>query len=82
LFLQLRGPATFLNRKFLYDLTTAQHAKIFFCNMHNLFTMKTEKFQVRGSNSVCAEAFQLLRGRAPAQLRRDTCAVFCKIIDD
>jgi hypothetical protein len=30
--------------------------------------MKTEKFQLRGNNSVCAEAFQLLRGRAPAQL--------------
>jgi hypothetical protein len=31
--------------------------------------MKTEKFQLRGNNSVCAGAFQLLRGRAPAQLR-------------
>jgi hypothetical protein len=31
--------------------------------------MKTEKFKLRGKNSVCAGAFQLLRGRAPAQLR-------------
>jgi hypothetical protein len=31
--------------------------------------MKIEKFQLRGNNSLCAEAFQLLRGRAPAQLR-------------
>jgi hypothetical protein len=27
------------------------------------------KLQLRGNNSVCAGAFQLLRGRAPAQLR-------------
>jgi hypothetical protein len=32
--LQLRGPATALSRKFLRDLTTAQHFT-FFCNMHN-----------------------------------------------
>jgi hypothetical protein len=31
--------------------------------------MKIEKFQLRGNNSVCAGAFQLLRGRATAQLR-------------
>jgi hypothetical protein len=31
--------------------------------------MKTEKFQLRGNNSVCAGAFQLLRGRATAQFR-------------
>jgi hypothetical protein len=31
--------------------------------------MKTEKFQLRGNNSMCAEAFQLLRGRVSAQLR-------------
>jgi hypothetical protein len=31
--------------------------------------MKIEKFQLRGNNSVCAGAFQLLRGRAPSQLR-------------
>jgi ABC-type uncharacterized transport system permease subunit len=31
--------------------------------------MRIEKFQLRGNNSVCAEVFQLLRGRAPAQLR-------------
>jgi hypothetical protein len=31
--------------------------------------MKIEKFHMRGNNSVYAGAFQLLRGRAPAQLR-------------
>jgi hypothetical protein len=31
--------------------------------------MKIEKFELRGDNSVCAGAFQLLRGRAPAQFR-------------
>jgi hypothetical protein len=31
--------------------------------------MKAAKFQLRGKNSVCVGAFQLLRGRAPAQLR-------------
>jgi hypothetical protein len=31
--------------------------------------MKIEKFQLRGNNSVRAGEFQLLRGRAPAQLR-------------
>jgi hypothetical protein len=31
--------------------------------------MTTEQFQLRGNNSVCTGAFQLLRGRAPAQLR-------------
>jgi hypothetical protein len=31
--------------------------------------MKIEKFQRRGNNSVCAGAFRLLRGCAPAQLR-------------
>jgi hypothetical protein len=31
--------------------------------------MKFEKFQLRGNNSVYVEAFQLLRGRASAQLR-------------
>jgi hypothetical protein len=34
--------------------------------------MKIEKFQLRDNNSVCAGAFQLLRGHAPAQLRGDT----------
>jgi hypothetical protein len=33
--------------------------------------MRTEKFQLLGNNSVCAGTFQLLRGRAPAQLRRN-----------
>jgi hypothetical protein len=31
--------------------------------------MKFEIFQLRGKNFVCAGTFQLLRGRAPAQLR-------------
>jgi hypothetical protein len=31
--------------------------------------MKIEKFQLCGNSSVCAAALQLLRGRAPAQLR-------------
>jgi hypothetical protein len=31
--------------------------------------MKTEKFQLRGNNSMRAAAFQLLRGRTSAQLR-------------
>jgi hypothetical protein len=31
--------------------------------------MKIEKLQLRGNNSVCAVAFQLLRGRASAQFR-------------
>jgi hypothetical protein len=31
--------------------------------------MKIEEFQLRGNISLCAEAFQLLCGRAPAQLR-------------
>jgi hypothetical protein len=31
--------------------------------------MKIEKFQLRGNNSVCTGASQLLRGCAPAQLR-------------
>jgi hypothetical protein len=30
--------------------------------------MKIEKFHLRGNNSVCAGALQLLRGRTPAQL--------------
>jgi hypothetical protein len=31
--------------------------------------MKIGKFQLRGNNSKCAGAFQVLRRRAPAQLR-------------
>jgi hypothetical protein len=68
---QLRGLAIALSRKFSHDLTTAWHLQsIFFviCIIR-LFTMKTEKFQLRSNNSVCAGAFQLLRGRAPSQLR-------------
>jgi hypothetical protein len=30
--------------------------------------MKTEKIQLRDNNSLCAEVFQLLRSRAPAQI--------------
>jgi hypothetical protein len=72
-FLQLRGPATALSRISLHDLTTARHFKIFvfvICVIR-VFTMKIENFQLRGNNSVCAGAFHLLRGRAPAQLRGD-----------
>jgi hypothetical protein len=43
--------------------------KFFVIRIIRILTMKTEKFQRRGNNSVCAEAFQLLRGRPPAQLR-------------
>jgi hypothetical protein len=69
-FLQLHRPATALSRKFLHDLTTARHFKSFFiiCIIR-IFTMKIEKFQLRGNNSVCVGAFQLLRDRAPTQLR-------------
>jgi hypothetical protein len=71
LLLQPRRPAAAPSRKFLHDLTTARHFKKFFfviCIIR-IFTMKTEKFQLRGNNSVYAGAFQLLRGCAPAQLR-------------
>jgi hypothetical protein len=63
----LRGPATVLSRKFLHDLTTARHFRSFFvmCIIRK-FTTKIEKFQLRGNNSVCAGAFELLHGRAPA----------------
>jgi hypothetical protein len=38
--------------------------------MHNKnICNENEKFQLRGNNSVCAGAFQLLRGCTPAQLR-------------
>jgi hypothetical protein len=68
--LQLRGPATAVSRKYLHDLTTARNFKKFFViRIIRIFTMKTEKYQLRGNNSVCVEAFQLLRGRASAQLR-------------
>jgi hypothetical protein len=68
--LQLRGPATALSRKFLHDLPTARHFKHFsvIC-ITRILTMKIEKFQLRGNNSVCVVAFQLLCGLAPAQLR-------------
>jgi hypothetical protein len=70
IFLQLRGPASALSRKFLDDLMNARHFTIFFviCVIR-IFTMKIKTFQLRGNNSVCAVEFQLLRGRAPAQLR-------------
>jgi hypothetical protein len=79
-FLQLRGPATALSRKFLHDLTTGRHFKSFFfviCTVR-IFTMKTENFQLRGNNSVCAGPLQILRGRAPAQLRGNADAIFCQ----
>jgi hypothetical protein len=69
-FLQLRGPAAALSRKFLRDLTTARHfEKFFIICIIRIFTTEIEKFQLRGDNSMCAGAFQLLRGRALAQLR-------------
>jgi hypothetical protein len=70
IFPQLRGPATALSRNFLHDLTTARHFNSFFviCIIR-IFTTKIEKFQLRVNNSVCVGAFQLLRCRAPAQLR-------------
>jgi hypothetical protein len=73
IFSQLRGPAASLRRKFLHDLTTEQHFNSFFviCIII-IFTTKTEKFQLRVNNSICAGAFQLLRCRAPAQLRGNT----------
>jgi hypothetical protein len=40
--------------------------------------MKTETFQLHGNSSVCAGAFQLLYGRAPAQLRGNI--TYCKSI--
>jgi hypothetical protein len=47
-----------------------------------MFTMKIEKFQLRGNDSVCSGAFQLLRGRTSAQLRGniDNCVIICIII--
>jgi hypothetical protein len=66
-FLQLRGPAAAQSIKFLHDLTTARHFKSFLviCTIR-IFTMKNEQIHLRGNNSVCAGAFHLLRGRAPA----------------
>jgi hypothetical protein len=34
--------------------------------------MKNAKLQLRGNSSVCAGAFQLLRGRTPAHLKGNT----------
>jgi hypothetical protein len=69
-FLQLRKPAIALSRKFLPGLTTAGHFNEFFviCIIR-IFTKKIENLKLRGNNSVCAGPFQLLCGRAPAQLR-------------
>jgi hypothetical protein len=58
LFLQLRGP----------DDWAALYKFLVICIMRK-FTIKIEKFELRGNNSVWAGAFQLLRGRAPAQFR-------------
>ena len=63
-FLQLRGPAAALRGKCLHDLTTARHFKSFFVKCILLCTIKTEKFQLRGNNSVCAGGVQLLCGCA------------------
>jgi hypothetical protein len=63
--LQLCGPAAALSRKFLHDLTTAQHFKIFFViYIIRIFTMKIKNFQLHSNNSVCVGAFQLLHARA------------------
>jgi hypothetical protein len=69
MFLHLCGPATVLSRKFLLDLTTVRHFKIFLICIIRIFTTKIENFRLRSNNLVCAGAFQLLRSRAPAQLR-------------
>jgi hypothetical protein len=54
-FLQLRGPATALSRKFLHDLTISRHFKSFFCNMRNKkIPAALQKFSVRGNTSVTA----------------------------
>jgi hypothetical protein len=61
LFLQLRGPAAALSRKFLRGLTTARHFKSFF-NIHNLniyneilkIPAAQQRFSMRGSISVTA----------------------------
>jgi hypothetical protein len=39
--------------------------------------MKIEQFKLRGNYSVCAGAFRLLHGLAPAQLRGN---IACKVI--
>jgi hypothetical protein len=82
IFLHLWGPATALNRKFVHDLTTARHFKNFFviCTIW-IFAMNIEKFQLRGNNSVCPGAFQLLWGRAPAQLRGNIDTIWCTKIN-
>jgi hypothetical protein len=38
--------------------------------------MKTEKFQLRSKKSVCMTAFQLLRSRAPVQLRGNIAVIY------
>ena len=37
---------------------------LFVIRIKRIFTTKTEKFHLHGNNSMCAGAFQLLRGRA------------------
>jgi hypothetical protein len=54
-FLQLHGPAAVLNRKFLHDLTTARHFKIF-CNMHN-----KNIYSENWKNSSCTATLQCAR---------------------
>jgi hypothetical protein len=51
-------------------LIASRFAQLFCERANNFFLICViRKFQLRGNNSVCAGAFQLLRGRAPAQLR-------------
>jgi hypothetical protein len=69
IFLQLCGPAAVLSRTFLHDLTAARRFKNFFVIHIRIFTIKIEKFQLRGNNLVTAGKFQLLHDRVPAQLR-------------
>jgi hypothetical protein len=49
--------------------TAWQFKGFFVIYIIRIFTTKIENFHLRGHNSVCAEAFQLLPGRAPAPLR-------------
>jgi hypothetical protein len=63
--------------KCLQDLTSARTLKVFVICIIRIFTIKIDKSQLRGNNSVCAGALQLMRGRAPAQLRRNIGLEYC-----
>jgi cell division septal protein FtsQ len=55
--------------------------KIFFViSIIRIFTMKIEKFQLRGNISVCASAFQLLCGCASAQHWLSSCQQLCGLL--